>query len=871
MEFSTSQIRKLFIEYFENKSHKFIPSAPVVLKNDPTLMFTNAGMNQFKDFFLGHRQAKYTRVVNSQKCLRVSGKHNDLEEVGIDGYHHTFFEMLGNWSFGDYFKAEAIEWAWDLLTNKYKIDKDRLYVTVFGGDTADGLEKDTEAAKIWEKFISPDRILFFGKKDNFWEMGDVGPCGPCSEIHIDLRSDDERKKIDGKTLVNADHEEVIELWNLVFIQYNRKQDGTLEELPSKHIDTGMGLERLARVLQNKKSNYEIDIFSAIIGTIEQFCHVKYGENPQTDIAFRVVADHLRAVSFAIADGQLPSNTGAGYVIRRILRRAIRYGYSYLNIKEPFIHRLVKVLVKEMGNHYTELSKQQSFIEKVILEEEQAFLRTLEKGLERFENYITKNQTKIIDGDFAFELYDTYGFPIDLTNLLAEEKGLKIDMAGFEENLLQQKNRSRAATEMSTGDWVVLEIDDQEEFIGYDHTEAKVKIIKYRKIKLKGKDYFQLVFNITPFYAESGGQVGDTGYIEDSEGNKTYIIDTKKENDLIVHFTKELPVSLNDTFKAVVDVAKRKNTEKNHSATHLLHYALRKVLGTHVEQRGSLVAPEYLRFDFSHFEKVSAEQLQEVELLVNKMIAADIHLEEKRNIPIAEAKEMGAMALFGEKYGDVVRVIKFGESVELCGGTHVKTTANIGWFKIVSESSIASGIRRIEAVTGEYAYNFIQGQLDELRQIKELLKNPKDVAQSVKKVLHSLAHTEKELEKAHKKLASVEAKNIANKIKQVNGINVLIEKVDMDPKTLKDIAFNLKNKPGSFIVLASVFNQKPNITVAISNDLVETKKYHAGNIVRELAKEIEGGGGGQPFFATAGGKKAEGVAKALEKAREMVER
>jgi alanyl-tRNA synthetase len=870
MEFSTSQIRKLFIEYFENKSHKFVPSAPVVLKNDPTLMFTNAGMNQFKDFFLGHRQAKYTRVVNSQKCLRVSGKHNDLEEVGIDGYHHTFFEMLGNWSFGDYFKSEAIEWAWDLLTNKYKIDKDRLYVTVFGGDTTDGLEKDTEAAQIWKKFISPDRILFFGKKDNFWEMGDVGPCGPCSEIHIDLRSNDERKKVNGKELINADHEEVIELWNLVFIQYNRKKDGSLENLPSKHIDTGMGLERLARVLQNKKSNYEIDIFSAIIGTIEQFCRVKYGENPQTDIAFRVVADHLRAVSFAIADGQLPSNTGAGYVIRRILRRAIRYGYSYLEIKEPFIHQLVKVLAKEMGNHYEELFKQQSFIEKVILEEEQSFLRTLEKGLERFENYIAKNQTKIIDGDFAFELYDTYGFPIDLTNLLAEEKGLKIDMAGFEENLLQQKKRSRTATEMFTGDWIILNSDDQEEFIGYDHTEAEIKITKYRQIKYKGKDLYQLVFNITPFYPESGGQVGDTGYIEDSSGNKTYIIDTKKENDLIVHFAKELPSNLNDIFKAVVNTEKRRSTEKNHSATHLLHYALRKILGSHVEQRGSLVAPEYLRFDFSHYEKLSSEQLKEIELLVNNLIAQDIHLDEKRYVSINEAKAMEAMALFGEKYGDVVRVIKFGESVELCGGTHVKTTANIGWFKIVSESSIASGIRRIEAVTGEHAYNFIQNQLEQLQQIKLLLKNPKNVVQSVEKMLQSLAHTEKELEKANKKLAAIEAQNIAGHVKKINGINVLIEKTDTDPKTLKDIAFNLKNKPNSFIVLVSTFNQKPNITVAISNDLVESKKYHAGNIVRELAKEIEGGGGGQPFFATAGGKKLEGINKVLEKALEFVQ-
>ncbi|MGB0391906.1 MAG: alanine--tRNA ligase, partial [Salibacteraceae bacterium] len=742
MNWDSNTIRNQFFDYFKERGHKIVPSAPMVIKDDPTLMFTNAGMNQFKEYFLGQTEAKDVRVADSQKCLRVSGKHNDLEEVGVDTYHHTMFEMLGNWSFGDYFKEEAIEMAWDLLTNVYKIDKDRIYITVFSGSQEDGTSPDIEAEDIWKKYTDADRIMRFDKKDNFWEMGDTGPCGPCSEIHVDIRSDEERAKVDGKSLVNLDHPQVIEIWNLVFIQYTRMFDKSLKDLPAKHIDTGMGLERLAMVLQAKQSNYDTDIFTTLIGEIEKHTELKYGAtDSREDVAFRVIADHIRAVSFAIADGQLPSNTGAGYVIRRILRRAVRFGYSFLNIDTPTLTKLVGPLNDLMGAQFTELSKQNQLIEKVIKEEEESFLRTLSKGIVRFDEY-KKNHNQV-KGDFAFELYDTFGFPIDLTQLMALEAGMLVDIKGFEAALEEQRNRSRKATKVIAEDWVVLREDDVEEFVGYDYTTTDIKITKYRKVNQKGKDLFQLVFNITPFYPEGGGQVGDQGFIE-ANGKKTKVINTKKENKLIIHFSTELPEDLNATFKAVVAGNKRKATAANHSATHLIHHALREVLGTHVEQKGSMVNEKYLRFDFSHFQKMTSDEIREIEVRVNAKIRENIQLDENRSMPIAEAEKLGAMMLFGEKYGDMVRVIKFGDSVELCGGTHVNATGEIGFVKIVSEGAIAAGVRRMEAVTGEEAQKLIFQQLDLLDTLRDSMRNPKDIHKSMVDLIASNGELQKEV-------------------------------------------------------------------------------------------------------------------------------
>ncbi|MFA5783183.1 MAG: alanine--tRNA ligase, partial [Bacteroidales bacterium] len=769
---NAADIRKTFTSFFASKNHTIVPSAPMVIKNDPTLMFTNAGMNQFKDIFLGNTSAKYQRVANSQKCLRVSGKHNDLEEVGHDTYHHTMFEMLGNWSFGDYFKKEAIEWAWELLTEIYKIEKDRLFVTVFGGDKDENLPKDDEAYNYWKNIISEDKILFGSKKDNFWEMGDTGPCGPCSEIHVDIRDDPERKKTDGKTLVNKGNPHVIEIWNLVFIEFNRLSDGKLVSLSAKHVDTGMGFERLCMVIQGKKSNYDTDVFQPIIYEIAKLSGKKYGDDPKADVAMRVIADHLRAISFAIADGQLPSNNKAGYVIRRILRRAVRYGYTFLNFNEPFIHELLPVLVKQMGIFFPELKSQQELIRKVIAEEELAFLRTLSTGIQRFENYIQANPgKKIVDGTFAFELFDTFGFPIDLTQLMAKEQGWKVDMSGFNKNMEEQKNRSRQASAVDTEDWVELKPITDTEFVGYDSLSADAEILKYRKVKTKDKEFFQIVFNKTPFYAESGGQVGDRGYIE-SGVEKISVEDTKKENNLTIHITKKLPKDVKAKFKVVVDKKKRSLTENNHTATHLLHSALKQVLGKHVEQKGSLVDDERLRFDFSHFSKMTDEEIAKVEALVNEKIRENIILEDLRNIPISEAQKMGAVALFGEKYGDMVRVVCFDRkySMELCGGTHVHATGQIGFFKIISESAIAAGIRRVEAITSVKAENYMNSQLAVVSELRELLNNPKDIVKSVSQLIEQNNQLQKQIEEFQKEKALGLKDELIKKIKKTGDIN-----------------------------------------------------------------------------------------------------
>ena len=865
----SKQIRKTFIEFFKNKSHEIVPSAPIVVKDDPTLLFTNAGMNQFKDAFLGNAEPKANRIADSQKCLRVSGKHNDLEEVGVDTYHHTMFEMLGNWSFGDYFKEEMIPWSWELLTDKFGLDKDRLYVTVFEGDEEDKIEEDIEAYNAWAKIIDKERILKANKKDNFWEMGEVGPCGPCSEIHIDLRSEAERKKIDGKTLVNEDHPQVVEIWNLVFMEFNRMKDRSLKKLPAKHVDTGMGFERLCMALQGKTSNYDTDVFMPSIHTLEKIAGVDYTfSDAKKDVAFRVIVDHIRAIAFSIADGQLPSNTGAGYVIRRILRRAVRYGYSFLDIKKPFMFQLLTPLNETLGEQFQELVKQKSLIEKVIKEEEQSFLNTLDKGIQLFENYASKNSGKV-EGDFAFELYDTFGFPIDLTQLLASEKGMEVDMKGFEENLKAQKDRSRKATKIDAQDWVELIKDEKEEFIGYDYTESKVKITKYRKVNQKGKDFYQLAFNLTPFYPEGGGQVGDTGYIDDGN-EKISIFDTKKENNLIIHFTKELPKNVAVNFTAKVSDSKRKLTAANHSATHLLHEALGDILGEHVEQKGSLVNADYLRFDFSHFQKVDADQIRAIEQQVNTKIRENIALNEERAIPIDEAREKGAMALFGEKYGDVVRMIQFGSSVELCGGIHVQATGEIGLFKIVSEGAVAAGIRRIEAVSSEKALKLFFEQNDLIQDLKSSLKNPKNLSVSVDNLLSDNQKLQKEIEAFKVKAAGNLKGDLINKVISQNGVNVLIEEVDLDAGGIKNIAFQLKAEIDNlFMVLASKKGGKPSLTVLVSDNLVAEKDLNAGNIVRTLAKNIQGGGGGQAFFATAGGKNPDGIVKALEEAKGLV--
>ncbi|MCH2228794.1 MAG: alanine--tRNA ligase [Crocinitomicaceae bacterium] len=860
-----SEIRQAFFDYFESKGHDIVPSAPMVVKNDPTLMFINAGMNQFKDYFLGNAVPKNRRVANTQKCLRVSGKHNDLEEVGVDTYHHTMFEMLGNWSFGDYFKEEAIGWSWDLLTHVYKIPVDRIYVTVFEGDTEDGVPVDQESIDIWKKYISEDRIILADKKDNFWEMGDIGPCGPCSEIHVDLRSEDERARIDGKSLVNEDHPQVIEVWNNVFMQFNRKANGSLEPLPETHVDTGMGLERLAMALQGKQSNYDTDLFQTLIKHMEQVSGVEYGKQEATDIALRVIADHVRAIAFSTADGQLPSNTGAGYVIRRILRRAVRYGYQTLGLKEPFLCDLFIVLVDLMGETFPEIKQQQDLVYKVIHEEEISFFRTLEQGIRRMDLVIAKNKEAkkdTIEGATAFELYDTFGFPLDLISLIARENGLKIDKNGFDEKLKIQKNKSRAATAIETDDWIEVREDAVEEFVGYDLLSTSVKIVKYRKVSQKKKDFFQVVFNLTPFYPEGGGQVGDTGFIE-VNGVKTSVFDTKKENNLIIHLMKEMPSDVNATFTANVSKAKRKASANNHSATHLLHHALRTVLGDHVEQKGSLVNADYLRFDFSHFSKVTDEELDQIQELVSSSIRANIALEEKRNTPIEIAQEMGAMALFGEKYGDTVRVIKFGDSVELCGGTHVQATGEIGLFIITSEGSVAAGVRRIEAITSEKAIAYYTNKASKLDEVNAALKNPKDVVKAVNDLLTKNTSLIKELEQFQKEKTKTVKAGLKDAIKPYNGINLLSEIVELDGGSIRDILYQLKGEHDNFLgVIGGKDAGKCTLSIIASDNLVKEKEIHAGNIIREVSKHIQGGGGGQPFFATAGGKNPAGLEEAI---------
>jgi len=867
---TSKEIRSAFFKFFQSKQHQLVASAPIVIKDDPTLLFTNAGMNQFKDAFLGNTTIKHPRVVDTQKCLRVSGKHNDLEEVGVDTYHHTMFEMLGNWSFGDFFKQEMIPWAWEFLTDELGLDKDRLYVTIFEGDKEDQLEEDGEAYEAWARIIPAERIIKASKKDNFWEMGETGPCGPCSEIHIDLRSDEEREKVDGKELVNQDHPQVVEIWNLVFMEFNRQKDKSLHPLPAKHVDTGMGFERLCMAMQGKTSNYDTDVFMPSIHELEKISSKKYtATDEKQDVAFRVIVDHIRAIAFSIADGQLPSNTGAGYVIRRILRRAVRYGYSFLGLKDPFIHQLIPVLIETLGDTFEELGAQKELISKVILEEEQSFLRTLAKGIELFENKAAQKPEKI-DGKFAFELYDTFGFPIDLTQLLAQEANLEVDMPAFELNLKEQKDRSRKATKVDTGDWVEVAKDDVEEFIGYDYTEAQVKISRYREVEQKGEKKFQLVFNLTPFYPEGGGQVGDTGCIE-AAGEKVYILDTKKENNLIIHLVKELPSNLEASFTAEVNTEKRRATASNHTATHLMHQALRSVLGTHVEQKGSLVHPDYLRFDFSHFQKVTAEEIREIEAFVNEKIRENIALIEERQLPIEEAKKRGAMALFGEKYGDVVRMIQFEDSKELCGGIHVKATGKIGFFKITAESAVAAGIRRIEAISAEKAEQETYQQFDLLQELKQELKNPKDLKQSIASLQKENQKLQKEIEQFKAKAAGGIKTELLQKVVQKGGVNCLIEGVDLDAGAIKNIAFQLKAEVERlFLVFASTAGEKPTLTVLISDELAAEKEWNAGNIVRNLAKHIQGGGGGQAFFATAGGKNAAGIEAALEEARGIVE-
>ncbi|WP_316784206.1 alanine--tRNA ligase [Pedobacter frigiditerrae] len=874
---TAKEIRQTYLDFFKSKQHHIVPSAPIVVKNDPTLMFTNAGMNQFKDLFLGEAAIKYPRVADTQRCLRVSGKHNDLEEVGIDTYHHTMFEMLGNWSFGDYFKKEAIAWSWELLTEVYKIPKDQLYVSIFEGDEKEGLPRDTEAFELWKQFVDEDRIILGNKKDNFWEMGDTGPCGPCSEIHVDCRPLAERLAVSGKSLVNADHPQVIEIWNNVFMQFNRVKDGSLKPLPAQHVDTGMGFERLVRVLQGKTSNYDSDVFQPLIQFIADKSGFEYSSSAEPGdkgwneaVAMRVMADHIRAISFVIADGQLPSNNKAGYVIRRILRRAVRYAYTFLNLKEPFLNQLVPVLAEQFKGVFDELYLQKDFVQKVVLEEEVSFLRTLATGIQRFEKYETKD---VIDGNFAFELYDTFGFPIDLTELMAREKGLSVDMEGFNKALAEQKNRSRAATAIDTGDWIIVNQDNDTEFVGYDLTEIETEILKYRKVSAKGKEQYQIVLRQTPFYAESGGQVGDTGRLEDhSRQFWVEITDTKKENGVIVHYTDTLPIDLDGKFWAVIDEDKRELTEDNHSATHLLHAALKKVLGAHVNQKGSLVNAENLRFDFSHFAKISEDDLAEVEYIVNQKIRANIKLKEQRNVPYDDAINSGVTALFGEKYGDFVRVITFDDhfSKELCGGTHVKATGQIGYFKIVSESAVAAGVRRIEAITADKAEQFIVNQSKELHQLKNILKGAQNISAAVQALIDENAKLKKEVEKSILAKAGDMKQDIAAKAENINGINFIATQVDLpNAEAVKNLAFEVKALvPDLYLVLTTLIDNKPGITVMISENIV-SDSLNAAKIVRELGKEIQGGGGGQPFYATAGGKNAAGLAQVLEKAKSFI--
>ncbi|MBP7507511.1 MAG: alanine--tRNA ligase [Prolixibacteraceae bacterium] len=871
---TSQEIRNAFLDFFKSKEHQIVSSAPMVVKNDPTLMFTNAGMNQFKDIFLGNEPAKYKRIADTQKCLRVSGKHNDLEEVGHDTYHHTMFEMLGNWSFGDYFKKDAIDWAWEFLVKKMGISPDKLYATIFEGNSEDGVARDQEAFDLWKQYLPEDRIINGNKKDNFWEMGDTGPCGPCSEIHVDIRDDEERKKIPGINLVNNDHPHVIEIWNLVFIQYNRKANGSLEELPAKHVDTGMGFERLNMVIQGKKSNYDTDIFQTVITEIGKLSAKKYGENEKQDIAMRVIADHLRAISFAIADGQLPSNNKAGYVIRRILRRAVRYGYTFLNFREPFIYRLVPVLKAQMGDAFPELKAQESLISKVIKEEEEAFLRTLETGLKLLDGICKKAKSAnqiIISGKDAFTLYDTYGFPLDLTELIMKENNLSVNISEFNEEMEHQKNRSRNASAVEAGDWTMVGQDEVVEFIGYDFNVSDVKIIKYREVKTQKKNLFHLVFNKTPFYAESGGQVGDTGTIE-SNNETIKILDTQKENNLIIHITDKLPSNPESVFKATVSDAKRIATSNNHSATHLLDHALREVLGNHVEQKGSLVTPEYLRFDFSHFQKVSEEELLEVQRIVNKLIRKNIPCNEFRSIPIKDAQEMGAIALFGEKYGENVRVIKFGDSIEFCGGIHVKSTGQIGLFHIISESAISAGVRRIEAITATKAEELMEMNTLVVKQVKHILNNPSDISQAIQDLIEKNNNLAKQIEDFERIEAMKIKDELKNKIENINGLNVIAQLISVDnAQFVKDIAFQLKSEVDNlFLVLGANIEGKPNLSIMISENLVKERNFNAGNIVREAAKSIQGGGGGQAFYATAGGKNINGLSDAIIQAKKAIE-
>lgn len=865
---TSKEIRKQFLQFFESKQHHIVPSAPMVVKNDPTLMFTNAGMNQFKDIFLGNSPRKYPRVADSQKCLRVSGKHNDLEEVGHDTYHHTMFEMLGNWSFGDYFKKEAIEYAWEFLTEVLRIDKNNLYVTVFCGDEKEGLERDMEAYGFWQAHIEESHILFGSKKDNFWEMGEQGPCGPCSEIHIDLRDASEKAGVPGKDLVNKDHPQVIEIWNLVFIQYNRLANGMLEPLSSKYIDTGMGFERLCMVMQGKRSNYDTDVFQPLIQLLAEKAGLRYGENLQADVAMRVCADHLRAVAFSIADGQLPSNAKAGYVIRRILRRAVRYGYTFLQCREPFLYSMVPTLVEQMGEQFPELQKQSELIQRIIMEEEQAFLRTLANGILKFEKYLSEHDSKVIDGDFAFELFDTYGFPVDLTQLMAQEQGWSVDMDGFQKGLQAQKARSRAAAAQDTEDWVQVHPETEEQFIGYDTLEAEVRIVRYRKVTAKEKTFYQLVLDQTPFYGEGGGQAGDAGVLR-NENETISVFNTKKENNLIIHLVEKLPAGPEALFHAVVDAGKRHETEHNHTATHLLHKALRKVLGTHVEQKGSSVDANRLRFDFSHFAKLSKEEIRQVEHLVNADIRANIALEEHRAMPIAEAQKLGAMALFGEKYGEFVRVVKYGDSIEFCGGTHVAATGSIGAFRIVYETAVAAGVRRIEAVTGVAVEQMMDEWQDLQETLKELLKGPKDLLQATERLVQENAEIGSALEKVRKEQAQAKVKLFADKVLAAPN-HIYITETDEDINSMKDELIRLRGEiPDMALAMGSKFQNKPSLLVVLGEQRVNAG-LNAGQMVRNAAKEIQGGGGGQPFFATAGGKNPDGLARALAVLSEMLQ-
>lgn len=877
---NANEVRQGFLDFFKDKGHQIVPSAPLVVKDDPTLMFTNAGMNQFKDYFLGTKQPANSRVVDTQKCLRVSGKHNDLEEVGHDTYHHTMFEMLGNWSFGDYFKEEAIAWAWELLTKNFKLPESRLYVTVFGGDKAEGLDPDNEAYEYWQRIIPKDRILYGSKKDNFWEMGDTGPCGPCSEIHVDLRSDEQCEQTSGGELVNKDHPLVIEIWNLVFIQYNRKANGSLENLPQKHVDTGMGFERLVMAIQGKTSNYDTDVFGPLIDSLTKDIGISYGENEEKDIAVRVIVDHVRAVTFAIADGQMPSNTGAGYVIRRILRRAVRYGFNYLNLNKPFLYKLTSVLIEQMGDVFAELPEQKTFIQRVIEEEELSFLRTLENGISLFEEELRriKNAPSLdqenkppMSGEVAFRLYDTFGFPIDLTQLLAREQGVAIDMAEFDVCMKEQKERSRNATEQKQGDWIILNADAAITFVGYDQSESDARILRYKTLKTKKGTQYLIVLDRTPFYAESGGQVGDTGFLE-ADGEKIRVLDTQKENELIVHITSALPNDPSLVFRCVVDAARLQNIACNHSGTHLLHAALRHVLGDHVQQRGSLVNDKMIRFDFSHFGKVTQEELDKIERIVNARIREDIPLDEKREIPIKEAKALGAMALFGEKYGDQVRVITFDPqySVELCGGIHIKRTGEIGVLKIITETSVAAGVRRIEALTATGAELYIDKKLKTLESIETIFNKPKDLPKIITGLLEERANLAKEVEEfQYEKVLRIKDDLLQNATGK-GDITKIIARVDLpNADALKRISFELKNQvKGLYMVLAADIKGKPQISVMLGDELVKEHQLNAGSMVRQLAVEIRGGGGGQLFFATAGGKDLSGLDKVVIKAKEM---